>query len=99
MKTNTIAIGVAFALSGFVVTSAFAAKNLNDSDCDAAWTMASPHGETLSQGKSKAFVINYTMVDKNADGAISQDEFKEGCKAGQVNDAATAKRIQASQDQ
>lgn len=99
MRMSTITVAVAFAMISVTATGALAAKKLNDTDCQAAWTMASPHGETLAKDKSKPFVINYTMVDKDADGQISQDEFKEGCKAGQVNDAATAKQIQASQDQ
>jgi len=97
MRLSTTTVAVVFALSSVGATGALADKTLNDADCQAAWTMASPHGETLAKGNSKPFVVDYTMVDKNADGQISQDEFKEGCKAGPVNDAATAKRIQASQ--
>ena len=44
-------------------------------DCDAAWTGLA-NGDRL-QGRDDAYVINYTMVDSDADGKISADEFKK----------------------
>jgi hypothetical protein len=55
--------------------------------------MASPNGETLSRGKASPYVLNFTMVDSNHNGAISAREFKRGCKTGWVTaaDASTMK--------
>jgi hypothetical protein len=55
--------------------------------------MASPAGDTLSQGKATPFVLNFQMVDTTKDGTISSDEFKAGCAQGWIQsaDAATTK--------
>ena len=54
--------------------------------------MASPHGDAISKDQAVPYVIDYTMVDSDADGKISAEEFKKGCAAGAVkaaNDATT----------
>ena len=42
----------------------------------------------LSEDKAAPFVVNFKMVDADSDGNISQDEFKQGCKAGLVQMAS-----------
>ncbi len=83
----------AFLSTGLVFAgSAQAGEPLDDAACDAAWTMASPNGETVSKDDITPYVIDYTMVDSDADGKVSADEFKKGCAAGAVkaaNDATT----------
>ena len=68
-------------------------------DCDAAWTMASPNGDTISKDTTTPYVIDYTMVDSDADGKISAEEFKKGCAAGAVKAAedSTVKDMQDKQ--
>jgi Ca2+-binding EF-hand superfamily protein len=52
--------------------------------------MASPGGDTLSEGAATPLVLDFTMVDSNKDGAIDQDEFNKACSAGMVKaDEAT----------
>jgi hypothetical protein len=52
-------------------------KPLDDAKCDAAWTMASPNGDAVSKDQVTPYVINYTMVDSDADGKVSADEFNK----------------------
>ena len=60
--------------------------------CDAAWSMASPGGDTLAQGAATPLVLDFTMVDSDKDGAINKDEFNKACSAGMVKaDEATVK--------
>jgi hypothetical protein len=59
--------------------------------CDSAWSMASPGGDTISQGAATPLVLDFT-VDSNKDGAIDKDEFNKACSAGLVKaDEATVK--------
>ena len=52
--------------------------------CDAAWHMASPHGDTIANGAAVPVVLDFTMVDSNKDGAIDKDEFSKACSSGLV---------------
>jgi len=90
---STVALLTAgFAFSGVALA---AQDSLDPSKCDAAWSMASPNGKTLSQGQAEDYVINFTMVDSDQDGQISQDEFNKACGKGLVKaDAATVKDMQ-----
>jgi hypothetical protein len=92
MKNPILLSAAALLICGFAANSAFAVEVLDDAQCDAAWTMASPHGDAISKDQAVPYVIDYTMVDSDADGKISADEFKKGCAAGAVkaaNDATT----------
>ena len=79
--------------------SAQAGEPLDDAACDAAWTLASPNGETMSKGDITPYVIDYTMVDSDADGKVSAEEFKKGCAAGAVKaaDDATVKDMESAE--
>jgi hypothetical protein len=57
---------------------------LNDAQCQAVWTMASPDGATLSQDKAVPYVVNFHMVDVDGDGQITADEFKAACGKGLI---------------
>ena len=58
--------------------------------CDSAWSMASPGGDAIVKGATIPLVLDFTMVDSNADGTIDKDEFNKACSAGQVQaDEAT----------
>jgi hypothetical protein len=63
--------------------------------CKAAWTLASPNGDTISQGEAVPYVVNFSMVDTDGDGKISADEFSKGCKQGLIKaDSTTAKEME-----
>jgi hypothetical protein len=49
--------------------------------------MASPNGDTLSEGKAVPYVVNFQMVDSNKDAKISAEEFKAGCGKGWIQEA------------
>ena len=65
-------------------------KILSESECQKAWEMAGPDGDTLSQDKATPYILNFQMVDSSKDAKISADEWKAGCSKGWVSaDAAT----------
>jgi EF hand domain-containing protein len=51
-----------------------------------AWNMTEREGDILSEGKAAPFIVNFKMVDTDRDGWITQDEFKQGCKNGWVQE-------------
>ena len=61
---------------------------LDDAKCASVWTLTEREGDTLSEAKATPFVVNFKLVDANADGKISEAEFKDGCKKGLVQAAA-----------
>lgn len=66
-------------------------KVLSQAECQKAWEMAGPAGDTLSKDKATPFILNFEMVDTSKDATISADEWKAGCAKGWVSaDAATA---------
>jgi hypothetical protein len=92
MKKTVIASSAALLSVMFLVAGAAQAANVAvpAEKCDAAWSMASPGGDTLSEGAATPLVLDFTMVDSNKDGAIDQDEFNKACSAGMVKaDEAT----------
>ena len=85
----------------FLVGAGFAGSGAQAADmavppekCNAAWTMASPGGDTIAKGAAVPVVLDFTMVDTNADGAIDKDEFNKACSAGLVKaDEATVNKM------
>jgi hypothetical protein len=61
---------------------------LDDAKCASVWSMTEREGDTLSEGKAAPFIVNFSMVDANSDGKISEAEFKDGCKKGLVQEAS-----------
>jgi sporulation protein YlmC with PRC-barrel domain len=61
---------------------------LDDTKCASVWTLTERDGDTLSEAKAAPFVVNFKLVDANADGKISEAEFNDGCKRGLVQEAA-----------
>ena len=68
---------------------------LDDAACQSVWKIASPNGDTLSGDKAVPFIVNFQMVDTDADGKISAAEFKTGCEKGWIQsaDASTTKEM------
>jgi hypothetical protein len=50
--------------------------------------MTQREGDTLSEGQAAPFIVNFKLVDADANGKISEAEFKDGCKKGLVQEAA-----------
>lgn len=61
---------------------------LDEAKCASVWSLTERDGDTLSEAKAARFVVNFKLVDANADGKISEAEFNEGCKKGWVQEAA-----------
>jgi hypothetical protein len=62
---------------------------LDDTKCTAAWEMTEREGDTLAKDKAVPFIVNFEMVDTSGDGKITQDEFKDGCGKGLVQEQAS----------
>jgi hypothetical protein len=62
---------------------------LDPDKCKAVWSLTEREGDTLSQDKAAPFIVNFTMVDTNKDGKVSQDEFTDGCSKGLVQEQAS----------
>jgi hypothetical protein len=59
---------------------------LDEAKCDSIWNMTEREGEILSEGKAAPFIVNFKMVDTDRDGWITQNEFKQGCENGWVQE-------------
>jgi hypothetical protein len=76
---------LAIAATGLAAGGALAATvPVPAEKCNAAWTMASPNGDTIAKGADVPFVLDFMMVDSNNDAAIQADEFNKACSAGKV---------------
>jgi len=97
MKLTTIASSAALlsAMFAFAGSTAQAANvAVPPEKCDSAWSMASPGGDTIAKGAVTPLVLDFTMVDTDADGTIDKDEFTKACSAGLVKaDEATVKNM------
>jgi hypothetical protein len=95
MRTLTLTSLAFLVGAGFAGSVAQAADMAVPAEkCNAAWTMASPGGDTIAKGAAVPVVLDFTMVDTNADGAIDKDEFNKACSAGLVKaDEATVAKM------
>lgn len=86
MRLHTLMLAVALTATTSAASAAPSADNVPvpSEKCNAAWTMASPNGDTISKGKDVPFVLDFTMVDSNNDAVISADEFSKACSVGKV---------------
>ena len=69
---------------------------LDDATCANVWSLTQRQGDTLSEGEAAPFIVNFKLVDANADGKISEAEFKDGCKNGLVQQASAGGQQQPS---
>jgi hypothetical protein len=54
----------------------------DNAGCQTAWTIASPNGATLSKDAAVPYIVDFTLVDTNGDGAIDANEFNAACLGG-----------------
>ena len=73
-------LGTAYAIAA----SDTPGPTLDPAECTAVWSLTEREGDTLVKAKARPFVVNFTMVDTNGDGQITQEEFQKGCKGGWV---------------
>lgn len=62
---------------------------LDDAKCTAVWSKVQREGDALVEDKAAPFIVNFKMVDTDGDGKVSDAEFKDGCKKGLVQEAAS----------
>jgi hypothetical protein len=93
VRTTALALAIATSTAG----AALAAKiPVPAEKCNAAWAMASPNGDSISNGQNVPFVLNFTMVDTNKDAVIQADEFNKACSDGKVQaDEATVHNLKS----
>lgn len=65
---------------------------LDDSKCSSVWSAADRDGDSLSKGQAAPYIVNFSQVDADGDGKITEAEFKEGCKQGLVQEAAASQQ-------
>jgi hypothetical protein len=96
MRLSTLTYLMVLTGAGFAGSVAQAADvAVPPEKCKAAWSMASPGGDTIAKGAVTPVVLDFTMVDSNKDGAIDQDEFNKACSAGLVKaNEATVKDME-----
>jgi hypothetical protein len=61
---------------------------LDESKCSSVWSATERDGDALSKGQAAPYIVNFSQVDADGDGKITEAEFKEGCKQGLVQEAA-----------
>lgn len=83
MKISALACG-AILLSAGCALAADKGQPLDDDACQSTWSMVSPNGATISKDKAVPYIIDFTMVDTNKDGAVDANEFAAACQAGWV---------------
>lgn len=95
MKLTILASPALLLGAGLMLSASTQAHNaghkLDRAQCDAAWTKASPNGEAIPENQAEPYVINFIIVDSDADGKITVEEFKEACADGLMTDEATTK--------
>jgi hypothetical protein len=62
---------------------------LDETKCTAVWVMTEREGDVLVADKAAPFIVNFEMVDTDKDGKVTEDEFKQGCKNGWVQEQAS----------
>jgi hypothetical protein len=69
---------------------------LDHANCQAAWKIASPHGDALTKEKAAPYVVNFTVIDVNQDGKISEAEFKDACQGGWIKDPSIVATVKSA---
>jgi len=95
MKFTTLTCLVSVLALGIGTAQAATGNSVDAETCKKAWSMASPGGDTLSEGQATPYVLDFSMVDSNKDAKIDASEFNAACDKGLVKaDAATIKDME-----
>jgi hypothetical protein len=62
---------------------------LDYAECARAWAMASRTSSPVPFEKAEPYVLDFTVIDVDRDGNISEQEFKDACRNGWVKDPAS----------
>jgi hypothetical protein len=61
---------------------------LDYAECARAWAMASPSDRSVPFEKVEPYVLDFTLIDVDRDGNLSEQEFKDACHDGWVKHPA-----------
>jgi hypothetical protein len=61
---------------------------LDNTECARAWAMASRTSSPVPFEKAEPYVLDFTVIDVDRDGKISEQEFKDACRNGWVKHPA-----------
>jgi EF hand len=64
---------------------------LDYAKCQTVWALASPTGAALPFEKAAPYVMDFTVIDVNRDGKISEEEFRGACHGGWVKETSSGK--------
>jgi hypothetical protein len=82
MSFNSVASGL---LTSLVTVAAAAAQTTTPGDCMELWNQADASATgALTQQQAEPYVTDFTSVDTDKDGKITDAEFMKGCSAGYV---------------
>lgn len=90
LMTATFAGAALFATGAFAQSpSPSTGTKLSQAECQAIWNSANPAGSaSLSMTQAKPYVSDFSKVDSNSDGMLSESEFTNGCNQGLVKSSA-----------
>jgi hypothetical protein len=71
-------------------------KPLDKTACQAVWVEATEGNNDLTEDKADKYVVQFTLVDTNGDGRISDVEWKNACTAGLILAAAHSMDMEKS---
>jgi hypothetical protein len=88
---RNVLVGIGFTALSIFATGVASAQTTSPSDCMALWKEADASASgALTKQQAQPFVIDFTTVDTDKDGKISNAEFMVGCSAGQVRKTNSA---------
>lgn len=62
---------------------------LDAAQCGEAWTSVAKDADHLTAEQAAPVVASFAMVDADADGKVTKQEFENGCKMGTVQQHAS----------
>lgn len=63
---------------------------LQSERCNEIWKAAAGEGDKLASAQAAPFIVNFSQVDTNGDGALTLAEFEAACGKGMVKDTGHA---------
>lgn len=89
MRILSLAAG--FTAAAAVCAGSAFAQTTSPSDCTALWKQADASATgSLTQTQAQPYVTDFSSVDTDKDGKITNAEFMKGCSAGHVRKTAAS---------